>query len=493
MKKQFFIPLILLTLLCSVNFISTSMSKLDDNQTFQPELNAGIRPVFAGTDENATEVYSRHPTIQRGALYQADIYDNVTFWYTYQGGDNNSAPFLFIDDGNDTYNPEGERMQFDEAKTVIESDGSAYYNFTFNMTSNFFAFRARYGEFEDDFGLYNIITADETWVRSFFWESYYTQLEDINMNLTIYNYNITGYGFKYRDVSENYDGDFENITVSLDVGGEERTLNESFSHSFDSETLVQVQAFIIQRDNMTGTNRTFSENWINVFTVADATPVIELVVPKYTNVLNVSLKWNTTVLNGNITAFEIDWGDLSGIQIINISDHNYNHVYASVGEYNITAFAYANFLVSNETVTVLIEQINPIGSVKIISPTGVILIPNSTYVHQIIVETKQLDFILNGSDSGGSGIERIILSTDEGNAVELGEDGVVTIHFMELGHRTLTITVIDLAGNEFSDSFVIFLELKELPGDHPVPFPFGITTVIGFVSIAVFLYLRKKK
>ncbi len=494
MKKQSIITLILLTLLCSVSFISTSMSKDIENQTYQPILNATYRPIFAGTDGNATVIYDRTPTNTRGALYQANIYANVTIWYKYLNGDNESSPILFIDDGLGTFNPTGELMHFDEAKTVLAPDpGYGYYNFTFTMNTNFVVFRARYGLYEDDFGLYNIITADGTRVRSFFWEPYYTQLEEISMNLTYYNYNIIGYGFKYRDVTENYNGAFENVTFALVTNGDEGTLNASFSHTFEKGTVVQVQAFIIQYDNMTGTGRVFAENYINTFTVADATPVIELSVPRYTNKLNVSLLWSATVLNGNITAFEINWGDLSGIQIVNISVHRYYHVYASVGEYTINATAYADFLVSNLTVKVLIEQIKPLGSVKIVLPNGTTIIPNPPNIPEIVVEEKQLDFILNANDTGGSGIEMIILSTDEGNSIEISENGQVTMNFLEYGIRDITITVIDRAGNEISESFYINLVMKELPGDIPVPFPFGITTILGLFSVAFLLYLRKKK
>jgi len=492
MKKQSVITLILLTLLCSVNFIETSVSKQNESSIYQPELNAGVRPIFAGTDGNATVIRAR--TSVRGALYQANLYDNVTFWYSYLNGDDSSAPFLFIDDGNGTYNPDGILMQYDDEKTLDKNDGSAYYNFTFNMTSNFVAFRARYGEYEDDFGLYNVITADETEVKSFFWESYYTQLQDINMNLTVYNYNITGYGFRYRDVTDNYDAEFENVTYSLSSALDEITLNVTFPHTFEHSAVVQVEGFIIQKDNMTATDRFFYENHFQTFTVADATPIIDLDVPRYTNNLNVSLYWSASVLDGNVTAFEIDWGDFSGIQSVNISINRYYHAYAAVGEYMINVSAYADFLVANLTVKVLIEQINPIGSVKIITPQGdIITPPNDSSIPEIILEKRQLDFILNGSDSGGSGIERIILTTDEGNSREIQEDGVVTLYFLEYGYIEITITVIDFAGNEFSDSFFIHIVQKELPGDIPVPYPFGITTIVGLLSLAVFMYLKKKK
>ncbi|MCE7742586.1 MAG: hypothetical protein GOP50_09020, partial [Candidatus Heimdallarchaeota archaeon] len=285
-----------------------------------------------------------------------------------------------------------------------------------------------------------------------------------------------------------------NVTYSLVSAGEEISLNASFAHSFEKDMVVQVQAFILNYDNMTDSYRFFTENWFNTFTVADASPIIELEITDYANYLNnIHLFWNTTVLNGNITAFEIDWGDLSGIEVVNISVHNYYHNYSSVGEYEITVTAYANFLTSNLTANLLIEQISPSSTVKILTPDGRELEPNSTYIHEIEVETKQLDFRINGSDSGGSGIQRIILSTDEGNSVEIPEGGVVTIHFVELGLRELTITVIDFAGNENSESFFINLVLKELPGDFPVPYPFGITTIIGLFSIAIFTYLKKKK
>ncbi|TFG08945.1 hypothetical protein EU534_02510, partial [Candidatus Heimdallarchaeota archaeon] len=356
MKKQSLITLILLTLLCSVNFIETSVSIDNEPSIYQPQLNAVVRPIFAGTDGNATQIQARTST--RGAIYQANLYNNVTLWYSFLNGDDSSAPFLFIDDGNGTYNPAGILMQFDDVKTFDENDGAGYYNFTFNMTSNFVAFRARYGEYEDDFGLYNVITADETQVESYFWEPYYTQLQDINMNLTIYNYNITGYGFRYRDVTDNYDSEFENVTYSFISALDEITLNVTFPHTFEHSAVIQVEAFIIQRDNMTGTERFFFENHFQKFTVADATPVIELTVPRYTNNLNVSLFWSASVLDSNLTAFEIDWGDLSGVQSINISVHRYYHAYAAVGEYEIVATAYADFLVANLTAKVLIEQIN---------------------------------------------------------------------------------------------------------------------------------------
>ena len=66
-------------------------------------------------------------------------------------------------------------MNYDAEATLSNGGGvSAWYNYTFNLTSQFVVFRARYGEYEDDLNIPNIITT-EVWLESDFTSEYYTE------------------------------------------------------------------------------------------------------------------------------------------------------------------------------------------------------------------------------------------------------------------------------------------------------------------------------
>ena len=135
--------------------------------------------------------------------------NNVTIWYSYAGGDNLSAPILFGDDGLGILDWEiGTLMQYDTEKTQHENDGSAYYNHTFFMTSNFVSFYARYGEYENEYRVPHIITVNPRVLTTEI-PDIYTQLNDIKFNVTMYKYNITGYGTT---------GEFSTRTVEYSKG-----------------------------------------------------------------------------------------------------------------------------------------------------------------------------------------------------------------------------------------------------------------------------------
>ena len=111
----------------------------------------------------------------------------------------------------------------------------------------------------------------------------------------------------------------------------------------------------------------------------------------------------------------------------------------------------------------------------------------------MIVEKKELKFNVTGVDNiGGSGVEKLVIMTDEGNVVESSVDKVITIPFLEYGFHVITFKVIDLAGNEYS--FVIYVNLieKELPTYAGVPFPFGLITAVGLIAVTL-IYLKKRR
>ncbi len=493
MKKRTVIPLVLLALVFSMSLTTITRSEQNNPQNSLPTLDAAIKPIFRGTDDNATLLESQSIVLRHGAIYLTELYKNVTIWYSFVGGDNLSAPILFGDDGvgNLSWNI-GILMTYDYERTELESDGSAYYNHTFFIISNFISFIVRYGVYENEFRVPHLITISPR-VLSTLIPDVYTQLNDIEYNLTMYRYNITGYGLSYREVTPEHDTDFQNVTVSLLDTDTYRNVSLSFNHSFEVGTEVEVRGFILQNDNMTLQNRILHENRAHVVTIVDTTPEIELTGEKYSNSLNYSLMYVASAPHSNVTLIEIDWDDLSGIQsIVNISYDTIYHLYSSVGEYNITVTAYSETLSVTDYVEILIEQINPTGIVKVLVE-GKLIEPSAGEIVPIKVEIKSATFQVSANDTGGSGVWKISLATDEGNLVTVeGDSGEITLLFLEYGEHDILMTVYDKSGNLFTFTFSVDLKPVETRSDFPVPFPFGLTTLAGLIALAA-IYSKKKK
>ena len=494
MKKRTFIPLVLLALVFSMSLTTITKSEQNNPQNSLPTLDATIKPIFRGTDGNATLLISQSIELRRGAIYTTEPNKNVTIWYSFAGGDNLSAPILFGDDGvgNLSWNI-GILMNYDYERTELESDGSAYYNHTFFIISNFISFIVRYGVYENDFRVPHLITIAPRVISTLI-PDFYTQINDIKYNLTLYNYNITGYGLSYREVTPEHDTDFLNVSVSLvDWSITFLNVSLSFNHSFEVGTEVEVRGFIVQNDNMTLQSRILHENYAHVITIVDTTPELELTGERYSNYLNYSLMYVSSAPHSNVTLVEIDWDDLSGIQsIVNISYDTIYHLYSSVGEYNITVTAYSETLSVTEYVIALIEQIDPTGIVKVLVG-GELKEPSAGERISIEVEIKSATFQVSANDTGGSGVLKISLETDEGNLVTVeGDSGEITLLFLEYGEHDILMTVYDKSGNLYIFTFSVDLIPVETRGDIPVPFPFGLTTLAGLIAL-VAIYSKKKK
>ena len=210
-----------------------------------PTLSA-TRPFFGYGDDNTTIIRSRDDPHYKGAIVEADAFENVTIWYGYSGGDNTSAPYIFGDDGtytNDSLSwDEGKLLTYDNETTVEKGGGVyAYYNYSFIMNSEFLVVYSRYGEYEDLFGIPdgvpNLITTG-VYIESAFRQESYTQYDAIDMNITVHDYNLTSYGLIYREVLPDYSGEYQNVTVIQDRIGDYANLTTSFSHSFEPDTQV---------------------------------------------------------------------------------------------------------------------------------------------------------------------------------------------------------------------------------------------------------------
>lgn len=495
MKKRFILTLMILTIICGMSIFSINSIAKEEPTITLPTLNA-TRPFFGYGDENTTVLRAREDSQFQGAIVEANANENVTIWYGYSGGTNTSAPFLFGDDGTDTNDSlswdEGKLLTYDN-ETTVETGGGiyAYYNYSFTMVSEFIVVYGRYGEFEDDIGVSNLITSG-VWIESAFRQEVYTQFDSIDMDITVHDYNLTSYGLMYREVLPDHSGDFQNVTVIQDRVGDYANLTTSFSHSYAPDTLVEIRAFIEHYDNMTNEFRYMYENQAHIVTIVDGSPEVDVTSSRYTNSLNVSLYWSASAIKENITSVEIDWDDLSGIDtIINMSTFTTYHLYSSFGEYNISLTVNASEAYVDAYVMILIEQEDPSGTIFIKDTDGSLLDPDLLNVTSIETNMKQMTFVVESSDTGGSGVEKMVVLTDEGNSVAVFNENEVTIQFREYGVHQIYFKVYDNAGNFYEKSFFVELVKPEDPSGSPIPFPFGIVSIIGLIAIA--LLFKKKR
>ncbi|MHA1221840.1 MAG: hypothetical protein ACTSP3_01005 [Candidatus Heimdallarchaeaceae archaeon] len=127
MKKQLVVSIFLIVLMSSLSIISVK-SLRNTNPNFEsPEFAATIRPVFEGADVNTSVIVERDDASSTGAIIKATPHKNVTIWYSYVGGNNESAPLLFGDDGTSTPDSlswvDGKLMTYDYEKTASLGGG----------------------------------------------------------------------------------------------------------------------------------------------------------------------------------------------------------------------------------------------------------------------------------------------------------------------------------------------------------------------------------
>lgn len=444
------------------------------------------RPQFVNEIEGGSLAVERNDIDFQGALIFTSKYNNVTIWYSYDGGSNETVPRLYGDDGG--FNLTWDTpviMSYDQVKTEEMNNGRGYYNYTLNVSSNFILFRAWLGEYEDALGIVNIISTGIR-TKAYFLDEYYTQFDEINMNITLYRYNITEYGVQYRKFTEKGTNEFINKTISENlVGDDPKNVSISFNHSLDVGDEIEIVPFIKHYDNETAEMRFFYENKAYVIPIIDGNPIIELEVPKYTNYYNVSIKWNATSKTGNISQVDVDWGNGNVQTLANVSKHRVTYDYSDSGdgEYNITVTISAEEAVGNITEKVRIDTVLPEGSIKI-----------KGYEEgddfKIYNSKKKATVVFNGTDDF-SGIDKFEISTDEGNTYEvLPNVSEHTIEFLNYGLHIITLTVYDKAGNTYFTSITIELVEPEIPRDTPVSFPF---VLVSFISLVTFSIITRKK
>jgi hypothetical protein len=319
------------------------------------------------------------------------------------------------------------------------------------------------------------------------------------MDVKLRKYNITNYGLVYREVitdpsEPDYRTNFENVTIPLVEDGSalSKTLNVSTIDTFPVGTELDVRAFVTHYDNVTMQERVFYENDADLVTIADGNPQMNVTHLRYTNSMNVSIYWEAAAPKLNITSVEIDWGDSTGLDVyIDLAKHTAYHLYSEASEYSIKITAYAYGASISKTVKVLIDVDVPDGEILVQLTNGTMIDPRGVALTQIETDNKRITFSFDGTDEG-SGIEKFVLETDEGNLFEYLSATTTAIAFLEYGVHTVHFRVYDKSGSFYEVQFQIELIDPPEPTMGPVPYPFGIISILSLGALAV-LYLRKKR
>lgn len=484
LTNVFWVGIVGLLLVLNAFYVLGSNTSENNNVEYKQTT---TRPVFEGLsqDSNGSIIVLRDNTNHQGAVILANKGDNVTVIYSFTGGTNETLPLIFGDDGdsgNGLSWTEPTPMIYDFERTNQSTTGDAFYNFTFHVNSDFIVFLVRLNNYEDDYRIPNIITTGVR-IESELLEEFYTNFDQIGVNLTLYNYNITEYGLQYRVDNANHDNEFSNVTIPYNGSGDNDTLTATISETFPEGTTLEIRAFIRYFDNITQEYRYYHDNKAHLVTIIDGTPTITVNAPRYTNKFNVSISWSAEAPKGNITEAKIDWGDGSAEQTItNVSITEAFHVYADEGEYNITLKIFAGTAYGTKNAIVLIDQQMPTGTITI-----------KDNVTTIVSGLRKVTFVISATDNaGGSGLEKFVVETDEGNVFEFDpSETEVTLEFLNFGPHTVNLTIYDKAGNTYTTSVSFILENNTIPQDSPVPFPFGLTSIVGLVALSVVLLRRR--
>ncbi|MHA1873047.1 MAG: hypothetical protein ACTSVB_02940, partial [Candidatus Heimdallarchaeaceae archaeon] len=95
------------------------------------------------------------------------------------------------------------------------------------------------------------------------------------------------------------------------------------------------------------------------------------------------------------------------------------------------------------------------------------------------------------TDEGGSGVQKVRIETDEGNAYEVtSANGTYIVEFLNFGYHTVYLKVYDNAGNVFTTSITFFIHGVTQPKDIGVPFS-TFAVVVGIISLTILVKRRK--
>ncbi len=462
------------------------------------------RPILVSIS-NAVPIRERNETLGNGAVYNATVNTNVTITYKVVNGLNTTAVLLYADlPGVYSLTNSSETARFEYVETKYENltlpydksieiiNGSiAYYKVEINVTAGLIPFYASTAGLNEDAlsSPRNLITTQQYWDTSST-ESFFTQAENVTISLVANNtFNVDKFGISYQ-ISDDSDFTSKNFTLTRDGNNDTSIINLG---KYDVGTKITWMSIAYLNDSVINMTRVIDRIEYKTVEVADGTPTIDVKIESFhkdsllkDNVLysqngTVYLNFSAVVSKGNITHFIIENdGVNTTIQTsenASIAGEAMNHtIVYDEGKHNLTIFAYSSKnLVANETFLVIIDHTAPTLSLNIEGTSSKITANDGA---------ATFDFDFNDDNAG---IRYAIIDFGDGFSIDVQNYASYTHRYVNVNGTqtfTVTLTVIDWAGNTNSKQLTVTVEYKEnlTVTSAPTMIPFLI-----FVAILVII------
>jgi hypothetical protein len=478
--------------------------KIDPNlHTIKLSQSEEQRPLLLSIEDNGELIRERNDTLGNGAIYRADVNTNITITYFVINGNNETNLRLYADvppsnlslSTVDVF--ENQSLSFKFLKTEYEANYTApyteifyenatlsHYSVELNVTTNYINFFAAIpgvaSEIDNDYS-YNFISTLQTW-QTESEDEFYIQVE--RANITISAENVTTedvYGIKYRKTSS---------LDWIDVNFTKPVLSGNYSEiidlgEFDIDTTLEWISYAYLNNSVQNETIRYEGFEHKFVEYGDGSPSLSVDATSlhpdhvyfnntiYSQSSTVNLTYSATVIKGNISEFRYITYDLTEAPIktlsnititptVNASLHGElmfrNDSSFSEGKYEIVLIAYTNKgLQLNETIRVFIDQTNPLSILDSESY-------NEDELWEIYANDGRVTFSFNFSDEN-SGVRYAYLDFSDGTVVEVTEWSEYTHTFLEFDRTyTITLTIIDWAGNSKSTNMILNLYPKDIGG-----------------------------
>lgn len=495
MNNRKIFNLILVILLVSSSTYLVNSSPINEDVTevngnaLNPDAFSGLsRPIFVSADGDLTR--ERNETLGHGATIHADINTNITLTYKVVNGINTTAILLFADlPGNYSLTNSTETLSFEyiedsmvEENFTLPYDNSieiintnvSYYKVEINVSIDFVPFYAAIGSNSEDAlnSPRNLLTTTQFW-RTFPDEEFFTQDENVTISVVANDTNANDvFGIAYKDGINSFK--YENYTLVDDGTNSTGTIN---LEQWDPDTTIYWETIAFVQDTVLNELRKIERLDYQFVEIADGTPVLELNITSGENSLlhgstfysayeNVTFEFLANVPKGNITHFDILVNGTSNIieasANASLNGENMNITLDfGIGRTNVTVFAYSTKdLTGNQSYLVIIDKTSPTVGLEL---SGESVVIEST--------DGEVTFTFYFSDDL-AGIRYAILDLGDGLSIEVSDRSSYTHRYVGFNGTeffTITLTIIDWAGNENQDvvsvtlKFVDNIEIKSAP------------------------------
>jgi hypothetical protein len=504
-RKIFNLILIMLLVSSSAYLVSSTPSETSVTKVNGDALNidafSGLsRPIFVSSDGVLTR--ERNETLGHGATIHATVNNDITLTYKVVNGINTTAILLFADlPGNysltnssetltfefieDSTQEENFTLPYDNGIEIIHTNVS-YYKVEINVSIDFVPFYAAIGSNSEDAlnSPRNLLTTNQYW-KTFSDEEFFTQDENVTISLVANDTNVNDvFGIAYKDGINSFK--YENYTLVADGANSLGTIDLEI---WDPGTTIYWETIAYVQDTVLNEVRKVERLDYQFVEIADGTPVLELNITSGNNSLlhgntfysahqNVTFEFLANVPKGNITHFEILANETTTPIIAStnaslIGENMNTTLVFGIGRTNVTIFAYSTKdLTSNQTYLVIIDQTNPTANLELSAESPII---KST--------DGEVTFTFDFNDTL-AGVKEVWLDLGDGLFIEVSDRNSYThryVGFNDTQFFTITLTVIDWAGNEIID--VVSVQIEFVDNIETTSAPYGAALIVFFVIL----------